>query len=93
MTEKEKLARIDELSRSIVAEGETSKRCGDTYQATMTLFNVACSAGDKVSQDAHRLTMHTMLDSILDAGAAIAVYQKEMEQLSGIPFSLFLGRR
>jgi translation initiation factor IF-2 len=65
----QRLANIQEQMRQA---GLQAERAGNTYSAHMQLFNVAVSAKDEKGMEEHRLALHTMLDSILDSGVAIA---------------------
>lgn len=69
--------RIHELDRKLYEAGQAAERAGSTYQAHMQLFNVAVSAKDEQAMEQHRLTLHTMLDAILDSGVNVARMNEE----------------
>lgn len=71
------LDRLRELDQQLFERGQAAQRAGDTYQAHMQLFNVAVSAKDDKAMEEHRLTLHTMLDVILDSGVTIARMNEE----------------
>ncbi len=74
--------RIMELDQSIIDQGNSAERAGNTYQAHMQLFNVAVGNNDQTAQEQHRLTMHTMLDVILDSGVTVASMNAERQKLA-----------
>lgn len=88
------LKKCQELDRIMTEHGNTATRASQTYTATMTLFNVAADAGDEKAMELHRATMHTCVDTILDAGAMLAKLQKQKYEIaqsaempSGFPFN------
>ena len=74
--------RIQELNKQLRDRGNEAHRAGETYTATMTLYNVAVSAEDPAEQEKHRLTMHSMLDVILDTGLCIYQMNKELIEIT-----------
>lgn len=76
------LDRLYELDRQLCSAGQAAQRAGHTYEAHMQLFNVAVSAKDEAAMEQHRLTLHTMLDVILDSGVTIARMNEERFELA-----------
>lgn len=72
------MTKLADLHEQMRQAGLQAERAGNTYSAHMQLFNVAVSAKDKEGTEQNRLALHTMLDSILDSGAAIAQLQEEI---------------
>lgn len=89
MSMKEIQDQIMDLDRRILEQGNSAERAGNTYSAHMQLFNVALGAKDNVAMEQHRLTMHTMLDVILDSGVTVANMNEERQALA---LKLFHGR-
>lgn len=73
---------IMDLDQRILEQGNSAERAGNTYQAHMQLFNVAVGAKDEKGMEQHRLTMHTMLDVILDSGVTVARMSEERQKLA-----------
>lgn len=73
--------RLRDVHEQMRQAGLQAERAGNTYSAHMQLFNVAASAGDEKGMEDNRLALHTMLDSLLDSGAAIARLQEELHQV------------
>lgn len=73
---------IMELDQKILEQGNAAERSGNTYQAHMQLFNVAVGNNDQAGQEQHRLTMHTMLDVILDSVVTVARMNEERQKLA-----------
>lgn len=71
------LTKFADVQEQMRQAGLQAERAGNTYSAHMQLFNVAVSAKDEKAMEEHRLALHTMLDSILDSGAAIQRLQEE----------------
>ena len=69
--------RLKELDMLMFQQGQSSERAGNTYAAHMQLYNVAVSAKDETAMEQHRLTLHSMLDVILDGGLSISQMQEE----------------
>jgi hypothetical protein len=47
----------------------------------MMLYNVAASASDENGMQAHRDTLHSTLDVLLDSGAMIAQLTKDIKKI------------
>lgn len=75
------MARFADIQEQMRQAGLQAERAGNTYSAHMQLYNVAVSAKDKEAMEQNRLALHTMLDSILDSGAAIAELQEQAFEL------------
>lgn len=66
-----------ELGDLMTNHADAAQRASRTYAATMELYNVAAESGDEAAMQAHRDTLHTTVDIILDSGAMIGKLTKE----------------
>jgi hypothetical protein len=79
---KDAIAKSRELNMKMTEHSNTASRASQTYTATMTLYNVAADAGDEAAMQLHRDTLHTCVDTILDAGAMLSKLQKELHEIA-----------
>jgi len=78
----EALPKIREMGNKMQEHADTATLASRTYTATMELYNIAASAGDKAAMEQHRNTIHSTVDIILDAGAMVAELTREQKAIA-----------
>lgn len=73
--------RITEVIRLANEHALTSERAAAAYSAHMTLYILAAGVADASSMEQERITLHNLLDNILDAGAMVGQLSKERDAL------------
>lgn len=81
MEYEEAAKQVREITDKMTEHGDTSERASRTYEATMMLYNVAAQAGDEKAMQAHRDSLHTTIDVILDSGAMIFQLKKQIKDI------------
>ncbi|MAS67361.1 MAG: hypothetical protein CMK82_11275 [Pseudomonadales bacterium] len=78
----EAMPRVRELQKKMGEAANLAERDSHRYQAHMTLYNVAVMANDAKQMEQERLTLHSALDGILDAGLTVGMCQREINEIS-----------
>ena len=73
---------IQDLQKQMNVAADTATVASRTYEATMTLYNVAVMTGDKAMIEQRRDELHTLLDTILDSGYEVGTGQREINRIS-----------
>lgn len=82
MLYRDAVKKCTEISGRMSEHADTAQRASRTYAATMELYNVAAEAGDEKAMQAHRDTLHTTVDVILDSGAMIATLDRDRRKIA-----------
>lgn len=76
------MARVRELQVKMGAAADLAEQDSHRYQAHMTLYNVAVMSNNAAAIEQERLTLHSALDGILDAGYTVGQCQREINEIS-----------
>lgn len=76
------IKKSQEIGMKMQEHANTATLASRTYTATMELYHVAAAAGDEKAMEAHRQTLHTTVDTILDSGAMIALLQRDANKIA-----------
>jgi len=76
------VVKVRDIGNKMVEHSNAAERASRTYEAHMTLFNVAASAGDEEAMQQHRDALHSTVDIILDSGAMIAQLKRDQVEIA-----------
>lgn len=76
------VVRVRDIGNRMIEHSEAAERASRTYEAHMSLFNVAASAGDEKAMEEHRNALHSTVDIILDSGAMIAALKRDQQVIA-----------
>lgn len=73
---------ITVLQREMNIAADTAAAAAKTYEATMTLYNVAVMTSNKEAIAQRREELHTLLDTILDSGYEVGSKQVRINEIA-----------
>lgn len=72
---------IEKLSVEMNESANNAQTASIRYDAHMALYNAAAMQGDQKEMEVQRLTLHSQLDAILDAGFEIHSRKRKIAEI------------
>lgn len=77
----EAVEEIQKLSNLMTACAERAQTASVRYEAHMSLYNAASMSGDMPEMETQRLTIHSQVDAILDAGFELHNHRRRIMEI------------